>query len=402
MQNELASDAITPLNRGSTPLNQINEKSSNLARRKTDAIPNNSAKRTNETQVYYKHIYAHYNEPLRLKHMERIEELGAFLSNRGKTYSDAEPVDLRNFLAWIQKKTLSREITRQYVISLVDFYLILLQEGIVIKNTVYTIYPLLTEKRLPKEEELDTSESMYPVPHVSESIDRHVTEPPQLFPLKKPPIISPRVSAYNKENSKTSLFGRNLKIFEKQGPLHTRLMAFLFVAIFLILFNYVPFVTNALQVGVQSAADLVSDQEPTDSNPVSQSLLHDKRRDLFYHNNLHHSFCKTVLKLDCQTDVIPSNPLNPTWENLTNGQSLFKEYCQECHGIGKSIGSRAQNMDPPPSRLKFAGKGILHKDIYLYWSIFDGGIALGTGMPSFKTILEDNEIWQIILFMDTL
>lgn len=38
-------------------------------------------------------------------------------------------------------------------------------------------------------------------------------------------------------------------------------------------------------------------------------------------------------------------------------------------------------------------------DEYLYWTIAEGGEPLNTAMPAFKRMLEQDEIWRIIVYL---
>ena len=38
-------------------------------------------------------------------------------------------------------------------------------------------------------------------------------------------------------------------------------------------------------------------------------------------------------------------------------------------------------------------------DAYLYWTISEGGLRLETAMPPFKTALDSEQIWEIILYL---
>lgn len=38
-------------------------------------------------------------------------------------------------------------------------------------------------------------------------------------------------------------------------------------------------------------------------------------------------------------------------------------------------------------------------DGYLYWTIADGGAPLGTAMPPFKSMLKEDQIWKIIIYL---
>ncbi len=97
------------------------------------------------------------------------------------------------------------------------------------------------------------------------------------------------------------------------------------------------------------------------------------------------------------TDATSSTKLNPlarTWDVLDRGRTLFSDYCAQCHGLNGSGGSGAN--------LRMAGDGILHKDAFLYWTIAQGGDPTGSDMPPFKSLLSPEQIWSLVLFLDTL
>ena len=90
-------------------------------------------------------------------------------------------------------------------------------------------------------------------------------------------------------------------------------------------------------------------------------------------------------------DAINLNPLTPSWDLLNEGRTLFNAHCERCHGSNATVPD-----------LRLAGDGILHQDTYLFWTIAEGGAPVGSEMPAFKDLLSDEQVWTLILFMETL
>lgn len=94
------------------------------------------------------------------------------------------------------------------------------------------------------------------------------------------------------------------------------------------------------------------------------------------------------------------NPLRPTAVNVEQGKKLYESNCAACHGpSGRGNGPAAQSLNPPPPDIADSSKTPMVTDGYLYWTIADGGVPLGTAMPAFKTTLKADEIWKIILYV---
>jgi len=126
------------------------------------------------------------------------------------------------------------------------------------------------------------------------------------------------------------------------------------------------------------------------------------------------------------------NPLRMTPENLSIGQTLYNENCTTCHGpAGKGDGEGAVELKSAPSRLTgmyarpmrgmghpgpggHLMHGMMHHhpgmthaeamgginlDAYNFWSISEGGEAIGSSMPAFKDLLSEKERWQILLYI---
>ena len=95
------------------------------------------------------------------------------------------------------------------------------------------------------------------------------------------------------------------------------------------------------------------------------------------------------------------NPFPATPENIHRGQLNFSNYCMVCHGLdGQNTGVPfADRMSPPVPPLNSSAVQ-QYTDGQLKW-IIDNGI-FPSGMPASKGILNDDEIWQIIVYLRNL
>ena len=92
------------------------------------------------------------------------------------------------------------------------------------------------------------------------------------------------------------------------------------------------------------------------------------------------------------------NPLPASAEAIETGRKNFSHYCLVCHGLdGQNTGVPfAENMSPPvppltsPSVQKYT-------DGQLHW-IIKNGIS-PSGMPAAKGILNDDEIWTLVVYV---
>ncbi len=93
-----------------------------------------------------------------------------------------------------------------------------------------------------------------------------------------------------------------------------------------------------------------------------------------------------------------ANPFPATAENIHAGQINFSHYCMVCHGLdGQKTGVPfADRMSPPVPDL--ASKQVQdYSDGQLKW-IIDHGI-FPSGMPASSGVLNDDEIWEIVVFL---
>jgi mono/diheme cytochrome c family protein len=92
------------------------------------------------------------------------------------------------------------------------------------------------------------------------------------------------------------------------------------------------------------------------------------------------------------------NPVPYTEDAAKEGGEHFQHHCQICHGLdGQNTGVPfANKMQPPVADL--SAKDVQdYADGQLKW-IIENGIA-PSGMPGWKGILDDNEMWNIVHYI---
>lgn len=96
-----------------------------------------------------------------------------------------------------------------------------------------------------------------------------------------------------------------------------------------------------------------------------------------------------------------SDPLPRTHAKFSRGATVFEQHCASCHGpSGHGEGTAGKELSPPPANLAWlADTPMSRSDPYMYWTIAEGGIWLGSDMPSFKGTLSSNDIWSVITYV---
>jgi S-disulfanyl-L-cysteine oxidoreductase SoxD len=92
------------------------------------------------------------------------------------------------------------------------------------------------------------------------------------------------------------------------------------------------------------------------------------------------------------------NPTPDTADTVKEGAEHFQHHCQICHGLdGQNTGVPfAEKMAPPVADL--SSKDVQdYADGQLKW-IIENGIK-PSGMPGWKGILDDEEMWNIVRFI---
>lgn len=96
-----------------------------------------------------------------------------------------------------------------------------------------------------------------------------------------------------------------------------------------------------------------------------------------------------------------TNPLQRRKEVLDRGQAIYRQYCAVCHGDGGAgNGLAGKSLSPPPGNLVWLSD-VPEKqwDEFMYWTIAEGGTALGTSMPPYKQLLTRDEVWAVTAYI---
>jgi mono/diheme cytochrome c family protein len=92
------------------------------------------------------------------------------------------------------------------------------------------------------------------------------------------------------------------------------------------------------------------------------------------------------------------NPLPATEETAAKGLDLFSRHCIACHGLdGQNTGVPFADSMSPPVPLLSSHEIQRYNDGQLKWIIENG--IFPSGMPAWKGILEDDEMWAIVRYL---
>lgn len=92
------------------------------------------------------------------------------------------------------------------------------------------------------------------------------------------------------------------------------------------------------------------------------------------------------------------NPVPDNQAAVNEGKGHFGHHCQICHGLdGQNTGVPfANQMSPPVADLKSPDIQA-YTDGQLHWILVNG--INPSGMPAWKGILEDDEMWKIVRYI---
>jgi mono/diheme cytochrome c family protein len=95
------------------------------------------------------------------------------------------------------------------------------------------------------------------------------------------------------------------------------------------------------------------------------------------------------------------NPLVATKDNVRRGREAFSSYCVACHGFdGQNTDVPFADAMSPPVPLLTDPVVQQYTDGQLHWIIENG--LFPSGMPAAHGILDDEEMWGIVLYIRNL
>jgi mono/diheme cytochrome c family protein len=122
---------------------------------------------------------------------------------------------------------------------------------------------------------------------------------------------------------------------------------------------------------------------------------------------LPHERLLTGMPLDARIarDLVKTPPIQPDEDNLVAGAHVYSEKCSVCHGFhGKPslFGEHMYPEAPPLWEMHHHGEETMmgvsdDPPGETYWKVANG-IRL-TGMPAYKNVLTQTEIWQVSLLL---
>jgi hypothetical protein len=103
-----------------------------------------------------------------------------------------------------------------------------------------------------------------------------------------------------------------------------------------------------------------------------------------------------------QRELVKSPVIQPDEDGLVAGAHIYSEKCASCHGFHGKPSQIGANMFPPAPQLwEKRGNDVVGVSDdppgESYWKVANG-IRL-TGMPAFKPMLTDSEIWEVSLLV---
>jgi len=92
------------------------------------------------------------------------------------------------------------------------------------------------------------------------------------------------------------------------------------------------------------------------------------------------------------------NPVPDNQDSINEGKEHFGHHCQICHGLdGQNSGVPfAAQMSPPVADLKSSDVQA-YTDGQLHWILVNG--INPSGMPAWKGIVEDDEMWKMVRYI---
>jgi mono/diheme cytochrome c family protein len=102
-------------------------------------------------------------------------------------------------------------------------------------------------------------------------------------------------------------------------------------------------------------------------------------------------------------ELVKTPPIQVDESNLAAGAEIYRNQCAACHGFHRKPSSFGAHMFPaaPPLWEKHPNNGVVGVSDdppgETYWKVANG-IRL-TGMPAYKQVLTETQIWQVSLLL---
>lgn len=92
------------------------------------------------------------------------------------------------------------------------------------------------------------------------------------------------------------------------------------------------------------------------------------------------------------------NPLTATVQNIADGRKIFSHYCFACHGFdGQGTGVPFFETVSPAIPSLASANVQAYSDGQIHWIINNG--LWPSGMPASEGILNDDEMWSLVLYI---
>ena len=96
---------------------------------------------------------------------------------------------------------------------------------------------------------------------------------------------------------------------------------------------------------------------------------------------------------DLVASAFERNPKPRSLESIAKGKRLFDRYCAACHGPGgQGDGTAVATLPTRPDDLSTLPSSPIFPDGVIAYRIANGA----EGMPAWKNVLADNDIWDLL------